>query len=81
MPEGVTYTISETGTNGYTVSASPASGIIAAEQDSAVSVTQTKEADINTGINLDSIPFLLLLAVVVLGGALLFLRRRRREQD
>ena len=81
VPEGVTYTISEAGTNGYTVSASPASGTIAAEQDSAVSVTQTKEADINTGINLDSIPFLVLLAVVVLGAALLFLRRRRREQD
>lgn len=81
LPAGITYSISETGAAGYTVSASPASGTIAAEQDSAVSVTQTKEADINTGINLDSIPFLVLLAVVILGAALLFLRRHRREQD
>ncbi len=80
LPAGITYTISEAGTNGYTVTASPASGTIAAGQTGAAIVTQTKEADINTGIKLDSVPYLVVLALVLLGFVLLFLRRRRREE-
>ena len=81
LPAGMTYTISETGAAGYTVSCSAPTGTIAAAQQSEATVTQTKEADINTGISLDMIPFIVLLAVVFLGFVLLFVHRRRREKD
>ena len=80
VPAGVTYTISETGSNGYTVTASPASGTVTAGNRSTATVTQNKAADINTGINLDSVPYLVVLALVLFGFVILFLRRRRREQ-
>ena len=81
LPAGITYTISETGAAGYTVSCSAPTGTIAAAQQSAATITQTKEADINTGISLDVVPFVILLVVVLFGFVLLFVHRRRRERD
>ena len=80
LPEGITYSISTEGTDGYTVTASPSTGTIAAAQDSNVTVTQNKEADINTGVSLDSLPYVVLLSVVLLGFALLLIRKRLREE-
>ena len=44
-------------------------------------VENNKNDTLDTGIVLDSLPYILILAVVVVGGVLLFLRKRRNTED
>lgn len=77
IPVGSSYTVSEE-TEGYTQKIEgAASGSISAENKAAtVTYTNTLENQVDTGITLDSIPFVLILAVCA-GAAVLFLIKRR----
>lgn len=44
-------------------------------------ITNTKGADIDTGVILDNAPYIALLAIVVFGGVALMLNKRRRDEE
>lgn len=46
-----------------------------------VTFTNTNEVDVDTGISLDSLPYILILAVVVLGAAAVVIRKRKNRDD
>ena len=79
LPYGVTYTVVEAN---YTGEGYDAAGYseFNKEIDSAldtVVITNNKNADVDTGISLDSIPYIMILGLAVLGISGLFLKRRR----
>lgn len=57
------------------------SGEIAKDDADTVAITNTKNTGINTGITLDSLPYIIALAVVAVGAVLFLVRRRHREDD
>lgn len=44
-------------------------------------VQNEKEGEIDNGVLLDTLPYILILVVVVGGGVLLFLRKRKNDDD
>lgn len=89
IPAGVTYTVVEKakhaeadangsdGSKGYTVSYdNNKSGSITAGSTAATTVTNTKGADIDTGISTDSLPYVMLLGIVTMIGAAMLIKRR-----
>ena len=46
-----------------------------------VTFANNKEATPDTGVLLDSLPYVVILAVVVLGAALVIVRRRKHRDD
>ena len=46
-----------------------------------ITVTNEKEGEIDNGVLLDTLPYILILVVVVGGGVLLFLRKRKNDDD
>lgn len=80
LPYGVSYTVTETAANGYTTEKTGDAGSVnAAEQTAAF--TNTKSGDIDTGINLTTLPYILVFAgVIVIAGAA-FITRRRKYED
>ena len=92
LPAGVTYTVQEN-SEGYIASATgydevkeDASGntlyvgSIAANDNDEIVVTNTKTSEVDTGIVLDSLPYILILAVAV-GGILMFVLRKRNDDQ
>lgn len=95
IPVGVTYTVEEdashiaagstqtieelNGEEGYLVSYDAETGTIAKGSQLLTTVTNDKDTSINTGISLDSLPYLLMLAAVAVGAVVIF--RRRRVED
>lgn len=75
IPYGVSYTVSETVVEGYTTTKTGDTGTINAAEQTA-SFTNTKTGTVDTGISLDSVPFILILAVCA-GAAVLFVTKRR----
>lgn len=51
------------------------------EADKSVVFTNHKDMDIDTGVILDTLPYILILAVVVIGGVVLLKSRKRRRED
>lgn len=80
LPYGVTYTVTETAVNGYDTEKTGDTGTVnAADQKAAF--TNTKTGDIDTGINLTTLPYILVFAgVIVIAGAA-FITRRRKYED
>lgn len=90
IPAGVTYTVAEqakhlvddaTGNNpstGYDVKYTGESGTIAAAASEAV-VINNKGVAVDTGITLDSLPYILLLGLAVAGLVLFAVKRRSNE--
>ena len=80
IPYGVSYEVVETEAEGYTTTKTGDRGDI-----SSASVTAAFENDksgtVDTGINLDNIPYILVFAVVVVAAFAVFAARRRRFQD
>ena len=94
IPEDVTYTVAEVeGENetaiaangetkdGHTVTYTNAEGTIAAEELSDATVTNKKEGNIDTGIILDSMPYVLLLAAGIAIAVVMVIRKRRTVED
>lgn len=84
IPYGVTYTVVE---DDYTTEAAgkydPAQysehdGIISSETDSVV-ITNNKNTEVDTGVVLDSMPYVLLLAVAVIGMIMMVRKKRSYE--
>lgn len=88
LPYGVTYTVTETAADGYTTKVNGTDGnkvteqkISSAAQDVAFENNKNKEAgDIDTGVYLDNLPYILVFAGV-LAIAVVFAVRRRRFED
>lgn len=81
LPYGVTYTVVETDyrSEGYLAAQynfSDSDNKIDSVIDT-VGITNNKNADVDTGISLDSIPYIMILGLAVLGISGLFLKRRR----
>ena len=76
LPYGMTYTVTEDDytAEGYTTAKTGDSGTISADAVTAA-FTNTKGGTVDTGVLLDSAPYVVLLLLAA-GGAVLFLRRR-----
>ena len=90
IPEDATLVIQETNADGYTVTAKHGSDTVSVVSNSVtvnvtdgstITITNNKEATPDTGVLLDSLPYVVILAVVVLGAALVIVRRRKHRDD
>ena len=89
VPIGAILTVRETNADDYDMTMSPNNGESAStsytigENDGTVTltVTNTKDATPDTGILLDSLPYILILACVIAAGVLVFIRRYRNRDD
>ena len=93
IPAGVSYTVEEDSRHtegaenpgsteeGYTVSyeRSDEEGLIAAGDQDTVTINNEKKTEIQTGISLDSLPYLLIAGVAAAGLATMIFRRRTEE--
>ena len=52
---------------------------IAADDADTVTITNNKDTDIDTGIILDSLPYVLVVTVVLSAAVLMFVNKRRSE--
>lgn len=81
LPDGMTYTVSEVTPADFdyesTISATPA---IEAAETKQVTVENTKEGDIDTGIFLDNVPYIAILGGVA-AAAIVVVNRRRHGED
>ena len=83
---GATLTISEDA-QGYTMSLDADKGEVTgnrytvSENDATITVTNTKDTEVDTGITLDSLPYILLLVLAVLGGIFFLAKHKRRRED
>lgn len=92
VPVGSTVTITESDNSGYVVSAT-VDGAAATVTDSTITIdnvavaghvvvfTNNKDITIDTGILLDTLPYILILGVVAVGAVLLVKRRRNCADD
>lgn len=93
IPYGVQYVVAENDKHGvvsgkdqanlpnegYTVGYENEEGTIQAASVSAT-VTNTKDTNVNTGVSLDSIPYILLIVVAVIGMTALLLKKRSTRE-
>ena len=83
---GATLTISEDA-QGYTMSLAADKGEVTenrytvSENGATITVTNTKDTEVDTGITLDSLPYILLLVLAVLGGIFFLAKHKRRRED
>ena len=84
IPVGVAVSVKETQTadkmNGYTYKTGEEDFTIADETSKAVVITNEKTTNVNTGITMDSMPYILLLSVAVMGLAVLFTKKRMMRE-
>ena len=78
LPYGVGYTVTETAAKGYTTTKDGDTGTINAAKQTAA-FTNTKTGDIDTGVYLDNLPYILVFAGVLAIAAVFVVRRRRFE--
>ena len=75
---GREYTVTETTADDYTTTKTGDTGKIkAAEQTAAF--TNTKNGDVDTGVVLNNMPYILVLAVLAAGVAVFIIRKRRED--
>ena len=79
LPAGVTYEVEEAAVSGYDKESTGETGTMDAEAKTAA-FTNTKNGDIDTGVYLDNLPYILVFAGV-LAIAVVFAVRRRRFED
>lgn len=83
---GATLTISEDA-QGYTMSLVVDKGEVTenrytvSENGATITLTNTKDTEVDTGITLDSLPYILLLVLAVLGGIFFLAKHKRRRED
>lgn len=81
LPAGVTYKVVETKAEGYTTTKTGDEGIINGNNASTAAFTNTKTGEVDTGINLTSLPYMLTIAGIVVIAAIAFVAKRRRFED
>lgn len=75
LPYNVTYAVTETAADGYTTTPTGANGTISAATQDA-SFLNVKNGTVDTGVMLDSLPYILVLAFVAVAGTALILKKR-----
>ena len=84
VPEGVTWTVSEADYigEGYdAASYSAESGTMTAGGAATSTITNNKEAEIDTGINMDSLPYIVIIGVVAVAALAFFMKRRGSAEE
>ena len=89
IPEGVTYTVveadyTEEANGGYEAAAyefSDSEKKIAAGDTDTCAIENKKDATIDTGISMDSLPYIVIIALVAAAAAAFFMRRRRSGDE
>lgn len=85
LPIGATFTVTETSYSGYVTTVDGVDGnskeITLAETNSSIAFVNTKDVTIDTGVLLDTLPYILILGVVAAGAILLIKKRRNRDDD
>ena len=76
IPAGTTYSVAETEKDGYEMKDVPGDGKIEGGDEDTWAVTNTREVPVDTGITLETVPYIMILAVTMIGAALLVLRKR-----
>ena len=80
LPYGVSYTVTETAADGYTTTKSGDTGSVNAKNQTAA-FENSRNGEVDTGINLTTLPYILVFAgVIVIAGAA-FITRRRKYED
>lgn len=80
LPYGVTYAVTETAVDGYTTTKTGNEGTINAASTTAA-FTNNKTGEIDMGVNLDNVPYVLVLAVVVIAAGTVFVFKKRKGQN
>lgn len=81
LPAGVTYTVVETAAEGYETTKTGDEGTINGNNASTAAFTNTKTGEVDTGINLTSLPYMLTIAGIVVIAAIAFVAKKRRFED
>ena len=94
IPYGKEVTITEVAAEGYTMTAKLGDAYLNVDRNTTVTlpadqtknnvsvvITNTKNITPDTGINLDSLPYIIVLAVVVAGAVIVVVRKHRRSYD
>ncbi|MCC8128252.1 MAG: DUF5979 domain-containing protein [Clostridiales bacterium] len=79
LPYGVTYIVTETADSGYRTTQTGNEGEINSGSATAAFIN-TKDGDVDTGINLDTLPYIMILAVVFAGAAYMVIRKRMSDR-
>ena len=80
LPAGVRYEVTETEAEGYTTTKTADTGTIGGSVATAA-FTNTKNGEVDTGIRLDSLPYLMMLAIAGAGLVVLVARKRGMRED
>lgn len=84
IPYGTEYAVTEVDLNDYTETITGGdangAGVVDSASETLVTVENHKEVEVDTGITLDSLPFVLILAVCA-GAAVLFVIKRRNSVE
>ena len=80
LPYDVDYMVIEMAADGYTTTSTNETGRISAAEQTAA-FTNVKNSAVDTGVMLDSLPYVLMLAAVLGGAAVMVVRRRRGAED
>jgi len=85
LPASIIYTVAEEKENytsdGGVFSDTAESKTIAANDEDTVTFTNTLTSEVDTGISVDSIPYIAMLGVVAIGGTGFIVSKKRRSED
>lgn len=79
LPYGVTYTVTETAADGYTTTKEGDTGTITAAAQTAAFTNDKNKSDIDMGVSMDSLPYILMLVVV--GAAVVVIATRKKGEQ
>jgi hypothetical protein len=80
IPAGVTYKVVETAVDTYTASYTNGEGTIDTTQIDA-KIVNNKNSEVDTGINLDSLPYIMMLAIAGVGLVVFAAKKRGMRED